>query len=301
MTTKKELKIGFIGLGIMGKPMAKNLLNAGYQVSVYDHKQNVIDEMVNLGAMQSNNAQELGKVVDVVIIMVQDSANSEEAIISDNGVLGTLEKGTTIIDMSSISPLVSQKIYKECENYGVEFLDAPVSGGEPMAISGDLAIMVGGKEEIFNKFSSIFDILGKSKVYCGDSGAGNTTKLANQIIVAANIEALGEALVLSKKSGLDPKVVINAISGGLAGSTVMNAKGPMMAEGDFTPGFRINLHQKDLNNALITAKELGVSLPVTALVQQMISSLISEGKGEWDHSGIATFVENISGIKISGK
>ena len=145
--------------------------------------------------------------------------------------------GSAVIDMSSISPLVSQKIYKECLANGVDFLDAPVSGGEPMAISGDLAIMVGGEEKVFNKFSAIFDILGKSKVYCGSSGAGNTTKLANQIIVAANIEALGEALVLSKKSGLDPKVVLNAIQGGLAGSNVLNAKGPMMAEGNFDPGF----------------------------------------------------------------
>ena len=231
--------------------------------------------------------------------MVQDSANSEAAIISERGVLHGLKKGSAVIDMSSISPLVSQKIYKECLANGVDFLDAPVSGGEPMAISGDLAIMVGGEEKVFNKFSAIFDILGKSKVYCGSSGAGNTTKLANQIIVAANIEALGEALVLSKKSGLDPKVVLNAIQGGLAGSNVLNAKGPMMAEGNFDPGFRINLHQKDLNNALITAKELGVALPVTGLIQQMISSLISEGKGEWDHSGIATFIENISGVKIS--
>jgi len=195
--------------------------------------------------------------------------------------------------------LVSQKISKLCEQKGVDFLDAPVSGGEPMAISGDLAIMVGGKENVFKKFESIFDVLGKSKVYCGAVGAGNTTKLANQIIVAGNIEALSEALVLSKKAGLDPKVVLNAIQGGLAGSAVMNAKGPMMADGNFTPGFRIHLHQKDLNNALMTAKELGVSIPVTGLIQQMITSLVNEGKGEWDHSGIATFIENISGVKIS--
>ena len=194
------------------------------------------------------------------------------------GVLNTLKKGTTIIDMSSISPLVSQKISKLCEQKEVDFLDAPVSGGEPMAISGDLAIMVGGKENVFKKFESIFDVMGKSKVYCGKAGAGNTTKLANQIIVAANIEGLSEALVLSKKAGLDPKVVLNAIQGGLAGSTVMNTKGPMMAYGNFTPGFRIKLHQKDLNNALMTAKELGVSIPVTGLIQQMITSLVNEGR-----------------------
>lgn len=295
----EQFKIGFIGLGIMGAPMVKNLINAKYEVYVYDIKQESIKNLVESGAIATKSSLDLGEKVDVVIIMVQDSANSEEAIISNNGVLNTLKKGTTIIDMSSISPLVSQKISKLCEQKGVDFLDAPVSGGEPMAISGDLAIMVGGKENVFKKFESIFDVLGKSKVYCGEVGAGNTTKLANQIIVAGNIEALSEALVLSKKAGLDPKVVLNAIQGGLAGSAVMNAKGPMMADGDFTPGFRIHLHQKDLNNALMTAKELGVSIPVTGLIQQMITSLVNEGKGEWDHSGIATFIEKISGIKIS--
>jgi len=295
----EQFKIGFLGLGIMGAPRVKNLINAEYEVYVYDHKQEAMKNLDKSGAIPMGSPLVLGDKVDVVITMVQDSANSEEAIISDNGVLNTLKKGSTVIDMSSISPLVSQKISKLCEQKGVDFLDAPVSGGEPMAISGDLAIMVGGKKNVFKKFESLFDVLGKSKVYCGQAGAGNTTKLANQIIVAANIEALSEALVLSKKAGLDPKVVLNAIQGGLAGSAVMDAKGPMMADGNFTPGFRIHLHQKDLNNALMTAKELGVSIPVTGLIQQMITSLVNEGKGELDHSGIATFIENISGIKIS--
>jgi 2-hydroxy-3-oxopropionate reductase len=295
----EQFKIGFLGLGIMGAPMVKNLINAEYEVYVYVHKQEAMKNLDKSGAIPMGSPLVLGDKVDVVITMVQDSANSEEAIISDNGVLNTLKKGSTVIDMSSISPLVSQKISKLCEQKGVDFLDAPVSGGEPMAISGDLAIMVGGKKNVFKKFESLFDVLGKSKVYCGQAGAGNTTKLANQIIVAANIEALSEALVLSKKAGLDPKVVLNAIQGGLAGSAVMDAKGPMMADGNFTPGFRIHLHQKDLNNALMTAKELGVSIPVTGLIQQMITSLVNEGKGELDHSGIATFIENISGIKIS--
>ena len=295
----EQFKIGFLGLGIMGAPMVKNLINAEYEVYVYDHKQEAMKNLDKSGAIPMGSPLVLGDKVDVVITMVQDSANSEEAIISDNGVLNTLKKGSTVIDMSSISPLVSQKISKLCEQKGVDFLDAPVRGGEPMAISGDLAIMVGGKKNVFKKFESLFDVLGKSKVYCGQAGAGNTTKLANQIIVAANIEALSEALVLSKKAGLDPKVVLNAIQGGLAGSAVMDAKGPMMADGNFTPGFRIHLHQKDLNNALMTAKELGVSIPVTGLIQQMITSLVNEGKGELDHSGIATFIENISGIKIS--
>ena len=203
--------------------------------------------------------------------------------------------------MSSIAPGVSQRIGSACENVGVNFLDAPVSGGEPKAIDGTLAIMVGGKREIFDKYVEIFEVLGGSVVLCGGYGAGNTTKLANQIIVAANIEAVGEALVLAKKAGLDPNVVYQAIRGGLAGSTVMDAKAPMMIDGDFKPGFRIKLHQKDLHNALLTGKELGVPLPVTSLVQQMIGSLMNDGKGDFDHSAIANFIEDMAGITVSGK
>ena len=200
--------------------------------------------------------------------------------------------------MSSIAPGVSQKIANMCEENGVSFLDAPVSGGEPKAIDGSLAIMVGGKENIFTKCKPIFEVLGSSVVLCGNYGAGNTTKLANQIIVAANIEAVSEALVLAKKAGLDPNTVFNAIKGGLAGSTVLNAKAPMMITGDFNPGFRIKLHQKDLHNALLTGKELGVPLPVTSLIQQMIGSLMNKGKGDLDHSAIANFLEDLAQIEI---
>jgi 2-hydroxy-3-oxopropionate reductase len=183
----------------------------------------------------------------------------------------------------------------------VEFLDAPVSGGEPGAISGTLAIMVGGKQEVFDAHLEMLEVVGASIVLCGDYGAGNTTKLANQIIVAANIEAVGEALTLAVKAGLDPSTVFDAIKGGLAGSNVLNAKGPMMIAGNFEPGFRIALHNKDLNNAIQTGKELGVGLPVTSLVQQMIVSLMNEGKGSSDHSAIANFIEDMAGVKISGE
>jgi 2-hydroxy-3-oxopropionate reductase len=196
---------------------------------------------------------------------------------------------------------VSQKIAAACEEKSVDFLDAPVSGGEPGAIEGTLAIMVGGKSSIFDRAKPVFEVVGKSHVLCGGYGAGNTTKLANQIIVAANIEAVGEALVLAKKAGLDPSSVFQAIKGGLAGSNVLNAKGPMMIEGNFKPGFRIRLHQKDLNNALLTGKELGVPLPVTALVQQMIGGLVNRGKGDADHSAIANFIEEMADTKISGE
>jgi len=293
--------IGFVGLGIMGRPMVKNLIKAGYSVIVYDIVAAAVEEMVSEGASQSPSAAEVAKEVNTVITMVPDSADSEAAIMGTGGVLEGAVSGSTVIDMSSIAPGVSQRIGSACETAGVNFLDAPVSGGEPKAIDGTLAIMVGGKREIFDKYVEIFEVLGGSVVLCGGYGAGNTTKLANQIIVAANIEAVGEALVLAKKAGLDPNVVYQAIRGGLAGSTVMDAKAPMMIDGDFKPGFRIKLHQKDLHNALLTGKELGVPLPVTSLVQQMIGSLMNDGKGDFDHSAIANFIEDMAGITVSGK
>ena len=232
--------------------------------------------------------------------MVPDSADSEAAILGPGGVLEGAASGSAVIDMSSIAPGMSQKIGTACDAAGVEFLDAPVSGGEPKAIDGTLAIMVGGPQVVFDKYQTILEIMGGSVVLCGGYGAGNTTKLANQIIVAINIEAVSEALVLVAKAGLDPKVVYEAIKGGLAGSTVLDAKGTMMIEGNFDPGFRIRLHQKDLNNALITGADLGVPLPVTALVQQMIGSLMNDGKADSDHSAISNFIEEMAGVTISG-
>ena len=259
-----------------------------------------MEEVAGDGAKPVSSAKEVAEAAPIVITMVPDSADSEAAILGPNGVLEGASSDSSVIDMSSIAPASSQKIGAACDARGVEFLDAPVSGGEPGAVAGTLAIMVGGKKEVFDKFAGLMEPLGKS-THCGDYGAGNTTKLANQIIVALNIAAVGEALVLSKKAGLDPNVVFEAIKGGLAGSTVLNAKGPMMIEGNFNPGFRIRLHQKDLNNALQTAKELGVPLPFTALVQQVVGSLMNEGKGESDHSAIANFIEDMAGITISGK
>ena len=291
-------QIGFVGLGIMGKPMAKNLIDAGYSLTVFDINQVAVDELVEYGCTKANSGKEISESSQYIITMVPDSADSEKAILGDNGVLEGASKGKIIIDMSSIAPGVSQKIANMCEANGVNFLDAPVSGGEPKAIDGSLAIMVGGKENIFTQCKPIFEVLGSSVVLCGNYGAGNTTKLANQIIVAANIEAVSEALVLAKKAGLDPNTVFDAIKGGLAGSTVLNAKAPMMITGDFNPGFRIKLHQKDLHNALLTGKELGVPLPVTSLIQQMIGSLMNKGKGDLDHSAIANFLEDLAQIEI---
>ena len=291
--------IGFIGLGIMGKPMVRNLMAAGNTVTVYDIVGTAIEEMATEGAIPASSSSEVASKNPLIITMVPDSADAEAAILGANGVLEGASSGSIVIDMSSIAPASSQKIAAGCEGQGVDFLDAPVSGGEPGAIAGTLAIMVGGKKDVFDKYVDVFAPMGNS-TYCGDYGAGNTTKLANQIIVAINIAAVGEALVLAKKAGLDPNVVFDAIKGGLAGSTVLNAKAPMMIEGNFNPGFRVRLHQKDLNNALQTARELSVPLPFTALAQQIIGSLMNEGKGDADHSAIANFIEDMAGTKISG-
>jgi 2-hydroxy-3-oxopropionate reductase len=297
-----EIKnIGFIGLGIMGKPMAKNLIQAGFHLTVHDLVRPRVDEVVTAGAKAAHSSKECAEGADAVVTMLPDSPDSELVILGADGVLEGAGKGCTVIDMSSIAPAVSQKIAAACETKGVDFLDAPVSGGEPGAIEGTLAIMVGGKSSVFERCGQVFESVGKSHVLCGGYGAGNTTKLANQIIVAANIEAVGEALVLAKKAGLKPSSVFQAIKGGLAGSNVLNAKGTMMIEGNFKPGFRIRLHQKDLNNALLTGKELGVPLPVTALVQQMIGSLVNRGKGDADHSAIANFIEEMADTTISGE
>ena len=291
--------IGFIGLGIMGKPMVRNLMNAGNTVTVYDIVGTSVEEMATEGAIPASSSAEVAEKNPLIITMVPDSADSEAAILGANGVLEGAASGSVVIDMSSIAPASSQKIAAGCEAQGVDFLDAPVSGGEPGAISGTLAIMVGGKKDVYDRYVDVFAPMGNA-TFCGDYGAGNTTKLANQIMVAINIAAVGEALVLAKKAGLDPNVVFDAVKGGLAGSNVLNAKGPMMIEGNFNPGFRISLHQKDLNNALQTARELSVPLPFTALAQQVIGSLMNEGKGDADHSAIANFIEDMAQTKISG-
>ena len=293
--------IGFIGLGIMGKPMARNLMKAGYSLTVYNRSRPAMDELAAEGAALGTSSKDVAQRTEVIITMLPDSADSEVVILGPNGVLEGAKAGSVIIDMSSIAPLVSQKIGAEAAKVGVEMLDAPVSGGEPAAVSGNLAIMVGGKQDVLDRCMPVLDVMGRSVVRVGDLGAGNTVKLANQIIVAANIEAVGEALVLAKKAGLDPNTVFEAIKGGLAGSNVLNAKGPMMIAGDFNPGFRIRLHKKDLRNALLTGEELGVPLPVTSLLQQMLVSLVNDGKQDLDHSAIANFIEDMAGATISGE
>ena len=291
-------QIGFVGLGIMGRPMARNLMNAGYELTVYDIVGEAVEELATEGARPASSSSEVAANTDKIITMLPDSADSERAILGPGGVLEGAKAGSVVIDMSSIAPSMSQKIFAACAEKGVEMLDAPVSGGEPGAIAGTLAIMVGGKQEVFDQCSDMLRVMGGNVVLTGDVGAGNITKLANQIIVAANIEALSEALVLAQKAGVDPERVFNAIRSGLAGSNVMDAKAPMMLERNFRAGFRIRLHQKDLRNVLQTAQELNVPLPVTALVQQMLGSLVNDGEQDLDHSAILHFLENMADVEV---
>ena len=291
-------QIGFTGLGIMGKPMAKNLLKAGYSLTVYDVVGEHMEEVVSEGATGASSSKEVAANTDKIITMLPDSADSEKAILGANGVLEGARPGSIIIDMSSIAPLVSQKIAAECAGKGVEMLDAPVRGGEPGAVNATLAIMVGGKQEVFDKCYDLLKTMGGNVVLTGDIGAGGVTKLANQIIVAANIEALSEALVLAQRAGVDPEKVFNAIRGGLAGSAVMEAKGPMMLDRNFRAGFRVRLHQKDLRNVMQTAQELNVPLPVTALLQQILAALVNEGESEADHSAILHFLERLAKVEV---
>ena len=291
-------KLGFVGLGIMGRPMMKNLLKAGHSVVAYTRTASVLDPCVAEGAERGASNSDVGARADVIFTMLPDGPEVEEVVLRDGGILEGAKKGAIIVDMSSINPLVSQKIGEACAAMGVEFLDAPVSGGEPKAIDGTLAIMVGGSEAAYGRVEPLLKCMGSSVTLTGPVGAGNTTKLANQIMVACNIAAMGEALTLATRCGLNPEVVVNAVKSGLAGSAVLNAKAPMLIDRNFKPGFRIRLHQKDLRNALQTAEATNVALPLTAAVQQMISALMANDKGELDHSAIATVVEGLSGVEV---
>ena len=291
-------RIGFIGLGIMGKPMAKNLLKAGHSLVVYDIMPAGADEVAAAGAVKGSSPKDVAGQTEIVITMVPDGPEVEQAVLGSNGVLEGAKKGMIVVDMSSISPMVAQKVGAKCEAQGIDFLDAPVSGGEPKAIDGTLAIMVGGKQEIFDKVEPILRTMGSTVVLTGKVGAGNVTKLANQIMVACNIAAMGEALVLATKAGLDPEVVFNAVKAGLAGSTVLNVKAPMVYTRNFKPGFRVRLHQKDLRNALLAAESLKVSLPLTSAVQNILVSLMNNGKGDLDHSAIVQFIEEMAAVEV---
>ena len=292
-------QIGFIGLGIMGKPMSRNLLKTGCSVVVYDVRPDPVAELKAAGAIPAASCSDAAARSEIIITMLPDGPDVERAVLGPEGVLAGARPGSVIVDMSSISPNVSQKVATASALKGVDFLDAPVSGGEPKAIDGTLSIMVGGEPSVFERVRPVLQKMGSAVTLTGPVGAGNTTKLANQIIVACNIAAMGEALVLATRAGLDPEVVFNAVKGGLAGSNVLNAKAPMVIARNFKPGFRIELHQKDLRNALLAAESAKVSLPLTSLVQQMLMALMNEGKGQLDHSAIVQFIERMAGIEVA--
>ena len=292
------MKIGFIGLGIMGKPMAKNLLKAGHELFVFDINKDSVADVQAAGGKSTSSAAEAASNAEIVITMLPNSPHVKTAILGEKGVLEGIKSGTIIVDMSSIAPLASQEVEKACKAKGIKMLDAPVSGGEPKAIDGTLAIMVGGDKDIFEKVKPILLQVGASAIHCGNIGAGNSAKLANQVIVALNIAAVAEALTLVKKAGVDPDLVFQAIKGGLAGSTVLNAKAPMMMDSNFKPGFKIDLHIKDLANALDTGHEVGSPLPLTSLVREMMETLHADGFGQDDHSALARYYAKVSGTKI---
>ena len=288
------MKIGFIGLGIMGKPMAKNLLKAGHELKVHDLVTAAVEELVLAGAIKAQSSTDAARGSELIITMLPNSPHVKAAVLGENGVLEGLAPGSILVDMSSINPIASREICLEVEKKGCFMLDAPVSGGEPKAIDGTLAIMAGGKQDVFDRVKDVLQVMGKSVTLCGDIGAGNTTKLANQIIVAANIAAVSEALTLGVKAGVKPEAIYSAIRAGLAGSTVMDAKAPMMMDGNFKPGFRINLHIKDLANALDTGHDVGAPLPLTAAVMEMMQWLKTNGYEGEDHSALVRYYEYLS-------
>ena len=292
------MKIGFIGLGIMGKPMVKNIIKGGYtDVLVNGRHQDVLDEMEACGA-KSATYEEIGRQCDVVMTMLPNSPQVKEVMLGENGVAAYMQEGSMFIDMSSINPVASKEIAAVLAQKNIDMLDAPVSGGKPKAIDGSLSFMVGGKEELVETYRPLLETMGSSVVRCGEVGAGNTTKLANQIIVACNIQALSEALTLAQKAGVDPELVFQAIRGGLAGSTVMDAKAPMMLAGNDKPGFKIDLHIKDLNNALDCAHTVGAPVPMTAEVQEIMQWMHNHEGGQKDHSAIAQYYEYLTDIQI---
>jgi 2-hydroxy-3-oxopropionate reductase len=292
------MKTGFIGLGIMGKPMAKNLMKAGYRLVVFDTNAAPMKELAAAGAETATSPKEVAEKCDVVVTMLPNSPHVRAVVSGPRGVIEGAGPGKTVIDMSSIAPLASREIASLLAEKGVEMLDAPVSGGEPKAIDGTLSVMVGGKKDVFERCYPIMKSMAASVVRVGDAGAGNVAKLANQIVVALNIAAMSEALVLAAKAGVQPDLVYQAIRGGLAGSTVLDAKAPLVMDRKFSPGFRVNLHIKDLGNVLETSREIGVPLPLTAAVMEMMQALKVDGLGDADHCSLVQHYEKMAHIEV---
>ena len=291
-------KIGFIGVGVMGKPMAINLVKAGYEVAAFDVDGSALKAVSDAGARKGASIAGAVKGAEVIITMLPNSPEVEEVILGEGGVIESCSKGQILIDMSSIAPLVSRKVAEELAKKGVEMLDAPVSGGQEKAESGTLAIMVGGKQQVFDQCRELLEVMGGSVTLVGDIGAGETTKLVNQVIVAINIAAVAEGLMLGKKAGVDPERIVSAIAGGLAGSQCLNDKAPRMLEGRYDPGFRMRLHVKDLTNVLETSRALHTAMPLAASVMEMMEALLADGKTEEDHGALALFYEKLNSFSL---
>ena len=282
----------------MGKPMCRNLIKAGYMPVVMDINKVATDELGNMGAEVAANPSEVASRVDVVITMLPNSPDVKDVALGKNGIIEGGKKGLTLIDMSSISPIVAKEISAELMKKGIDMIDAPVSGGEPKAITGTLSVMAGGNKDVFDRYKDLLTSVASSVVHVGDIGSGNVAKLCNQIIVAINIAAMSEALLLAQKAGVSPDIVYKAIRGGLAGSAVLDAKAPLIMERKFEPGFRIRLHIKDLNNVLETSHNLGVPLPLTAAVMEMMQALRADGFGDEDHCSLVKYYEKLANITI---
>lgn len=291
--------LGFIGLGIMGKPMAAHLVKAGHRVYVYDINSAPVQELAAKGAMGCRNSKEVAEKSEIIIIMVPDTPDVEQVLFGPAGVTEGLKKGSIVVDMSSISPIATKEFARKLADLGVEMLDAPVSGGQVGAENATLSIMVGGKVEIFEKVKPIFELLGKNIVHIGGHGDGQTCKVANQIVVALTIEAVSEALVFASKAGADPKKVRQALLGGFAQSRILDLHGERMINRSFKPGFRIQLHRKDLNLALQAARQLGVCLPSTALAQELFNAVVAQEGDQLDHSAMVLALERLANHKVS--
>lgn len=298
MTSELRPTVGFIGLGIMGKPMVRNLLRAGYGVTVRDVIQAPVDELVAEGATSAATAREVAAATDLLITMLPDSPDVEAVYLGPDGALAAARPGWLAIDMSSISPRVARELATVATAAGAEMLDAPVSGGDKGAIAGTLSIMVGGSATGFERAQPVLGAMGKTIVHVGPSGAGQVAKVCNQVVVAVVIEAVSEALVLGAKAGVDPTRIVEVLQGGLAATKVLDMRGQNMLGGTFDPGFRIRLHLKDLKNALDLAREAGVVLPATAEVEQLMQRAKIAGRGEYDHSGLITVLEDLAEIRV---
>lgn len=291
-------RIGFIGLGIMGKPMARNLMNAGYDLVVHNRSRAAVEELAGDGAIPAGSPREVAAQVKTVITMLPDSPDVRDVVFGENGLIGEMGRDNLLIDMSTISPVTALEVDQALSERSAHALDAPVSGGDKGAIAGTLSIMVGGRAEDFERAKPVFDVLGKTIVHVGAASAGQTVKACNQIVVALTFEAVSEALVLGSKAGVDPHKIVQVLTGGLAGNKVLELRGESMLDHNFQPGFRINLHRKDLGIALDAGKSYDVALPVTALVNQMFTAMVNAGRGDLDHSSLLTHLEDLAAHKV---